>query len=288
MRCSRAMGCSTPTVKLADRTMPGVTIIAEVGENHLGDLDRAREMVVEAARAGADVVKFQSYRGVDVAADDPEREWFTQVELSDAAHRELAGLAEREGTRFLSAPFTVERCRFLVDDLGLREIKIASSEMLNFKLLDFLNGRVETVYLSTGLADIDEVRAAVARLADVPDVVVMHCVTQYPLADEDANLRALQTLAAALPERRIGYSDHTIGMLAPLLAVALGAVVIEKHFTLDRSLPGTDHVLSLTPPELAELVRRVRTAETLLGSAEKRPSDAELEIRDFVRSRFPK
>jgi len=243
MRCSRAMGCSTPTVKLADRTMPGVTIIAEVGENHLGDLDRAREMVVEAARAGADVVKFQSYRGVDVAADDPEREWFTQVELSDAAHRELAGLAEREGTRFLSAPFTVERCRFLVDDLGLREIKIASSEMLNFKLLDFLNGRVETVYLSTGLADIDEVRAAVARLAD-----------------EDANLRALQTLAAALPERRIGYSDHTIGMLAPLLAVALGAVVIEKHFTLDRSLPGTDHVLSLTPPELAELVRRVRTA----------------------------
>jgi N,N'-diacetyllegionaminate synthase len=265
-----------------------VTVIAEIGENHVGDMDLARRMVVEACAAGADIVKFQSYRGVDVAADDPEREWFDRVALPDAAHHELAALATAKGATFMSAPFTVERARFLVEDLGLRSIKVASSEMLNLVMLDYLAETVETVYLSTGLADLDEVGLAVSRLTPVDDVVIMHCVAQYPLSDADANLRAIVTLAEAFPDRRVGYSDHTIGLLAPLLAVALGATVIEKHFTLDRSLPGTDHVLSVTPPELAELVLCVRQAELLLGSGEKRPVAAELEIREFVRARFPK
>src|SRR3954471_11834503 len=112
-----------------------VTVIAEIGENHGGDMELAREMVVRAAEAGADVVKFQSYRGTDVAPDDPERDWFTRVELSDAQHHELAELARREGVAFLSAPFSVERARFLVEDLGLTEIKVASSEMTNRALL---------------------------------------------------------------------------------------------------------------------------------------------------------
>jgi N,N'-diacetyllegionaminate synthase len=129
---------------------------------------------------------------------------------------------------------------------------------------------------------------AVEHLDRVRDVVVMHCTSQYPLADEDANLRAITTLADAFPHRRVGYSDHTIGLLAPLLAVALGATVIEKHFTMDRSLPGTDHVLSVTPEELAELVRGIRQTEILLGSGDKRPVEAELEIRQAVRSRFAK
>jgi N,N'-diacetyllegionaminate synthase len=265
-----------------------VTVIAEIGENHLGDFERAREMIVRAARAGADIVKFQSYRGADVSPEDEEREWFTQVELTDRAHFELIELARAEGVEFLSAPFTVERARFLVEDLGLRAVKVASSEMLNFGLLDYLDDKIDTAFLSTGLADLGEVQTAVARLANTRDVVVMHCVTQYPLADEDANLRAIRTLADAFPERRVGYSDHTIGLLAPVLAVALGASVIEKHFTLDRSLPGTDHVLSVTPPELEQLVRDIRAAETLLGSSEKQPLPAELAIREFVRGRFPK
>lgn len=264
------------------------TVIAEVGENYVGDLDLARRMVVEASNAGADVVKFQSYRGQDVLPDDPERDWFSQVELSDNAHRELAELAAAHEIQFLSAPFTRERARFLVEDLGLRTIKVASSEMLNVGLLDYLAERVERVLLSTGLADLDEVRAALEHLEPVDDVVVLHCVTQYPLADENANLRAIPALAEAFPECEIGYSDHTIGLAAPVLAVALGATVIEKHFTLDRSLPGTDHVLSVTPEELAELVARVRQAESLLGERDKRPIAAELEIRDFVRGRFPK
>jgi N,N'-diacetyllegionaminate synthase len=265
-----------------------VTVIAEVGENHVGDMKLARRMVAEAAEAGADIVKFQSYRGADVAADDPEREWFERVELSDAAHHELAALARSYGIGFMSTPFTLERARFLVEDLGLDAIKVASSEMLNLALLDYLAERAQTIYLSTGLADLDEVRTAVERLDRVPDVVVMHCVTQYPLADRDANLRAIATLGRAFPERRVGYSDHTIGLMAPLLATALGATVVEKHFTLARSLPGTDHVLSVVPEELAELVRGIRRAQTLLGRGEKRPVAAELEIREVVRRRFAK
>jgi N,N'-diacetyllegionaminate synthase len=265
-----------------------VTVIAEIGENHGGDMDLAREMVVRAAAAGADVVKFQSYRGADVAPDDPERDWFTQVELSDDAHHELAALAREHGAEFLSAPFTVERAELLVEGLGLRAIKVASSEMLNVALLDYLDGRVDTVYISTGLSNLDEVRTALGRLSDVPKVVVMHCVTQYPLADERANLRAIGTLAEAFPEREVGYSDHTLGITAPILAVALGATTIEKHFTTDRSLPGTDHVLSLLPDELERMVTEIRRAEAMLGSAEKAPVDEELEIREFVRNRFPK
>jgi N,N'-diacetyllegionaminate synthase len=264
------------------------TIIAEIGENHIGDMDLARRMVIEAAEAGADVVKFQSYRGSDVAPDDPEREWFGKVELSDEAHRELAALAAEQGVEFLSAPFTTERARFLIEDLEVSAIKVASSEMLNADLLGYVNGRVERVYLSTGLAELDEVIDAVGLLPDVPEVVVMHCVTQYPLEDRDANLRAISTLGSAFSGRPIGYSDHTRGLEAAPLAVALGATVVEKHFTLDRSLPGTDHVLSVTPPELRELVERIRQAELLLGSPEKRPIPAELEIREFVRGRFPK
>ena len=268
--------------------MSSVRVIAEIGENHGGDIELAARMIERAAAAGADVVKFQSYRGADVDPDDPERDWFTQVELSDDDHRALLELARGHGVEFLSAPFSLDRARLLVEDLGLTAVKVASSEMLNFGLLDYLNGRVDAVYISTGLADLDEVRVAVDHLADVPDVTVMHCVTQYPLADELANLNAIRTLSDALHGRQVGYSDHTIGITAPLLAVALGATAIEKHFTVDRSLPGTDHVLSLLPDELERMIGEIRRAELMLGSGDKRPADAELEIREFVRGRFPK
>ncbi len=211
-----------------------------------------------------------------------------RVALSDAVHHELAALARSEGVGFLSAPFTVERAQFLVEEMGLQAIKVASSEMLNLTLLDYLAQHVRTIYLSTGLADLNEVRLAVQRLHGIEEIVIMHCVTQYPLSDADANLRAIQTLAEAFPDRRMGYSDHTIGLLAPLLAVALGVTVIEKHFTLDRSLAGSDHVLSVTPSELTELINGIRRAELLLGSPEKRPVEGELEIRELVRSRFSK
>lgn len=268
-------------------TAPRVTLIAEIGENYLGSRDMALRMVEEAARAGADWVKFQSYRGADVRPDDPERDWFTQVELSDALHKELKEKAESLGTGFLSSPFTVERARFLCEGLGLQRIKVASSEMLNFGILDYLNGRnLETVYLSTGMATIEEVGQALSRLPKVPDVQILHCVTQYPAEDAEANLRAIPALAKAFPGRKIGYSDHTLGIDAALAAVALGACVIEKHFTLSKELPGTDHVLSATPEEFSEMARRIRRLETLLGREEKRPAERELRIRSLVRGRW--
>jgi len=266
--------------------MARTVVIAEIGENHAGDWDRARQMVVAAARAGADIVKFQSYRGIDVAVDDPEKDWFTRVQLPDDLHVELFELARQQGVEFLSSPFTVERARFLHERLGLKSFKIASSELLNWPLLDYMNHLGETVYLSTGMATLEEVKVAVGRLSRVPRVVIMHCVTQYPLRDEDANLRAIQVLQGAFPSHPIGYSDHTIGVLAPLAAVALGCAVVEKHFTMDKSLPGTDHVLSVTPEELREMVHQIRQVEKLLGTARKEPTPGELAIRDLVRSRF--
>jgi len=263
-------------------------IIAEIGENHIGDWDLARRMVVEAAAAGADIVKFQSYLGSDVADDDPEKEWFEQVYLPDAMHVELKALAEGHGVEFLSTPFTLDRARFLVEELRLRKIKVASSEMLNLGLLDYLNGRVDTVFLSTGMGSLDEVAHAADHLTRVRDLYILQCTTQYPCPPEEANLAAIPTLKARFPERRIGFSDHTVGTLAPAMAVALGAEVIEKHFTLDRSLPGTDHVLSVTPDELREMVGLVRQAEALRGSAVKAPTASESPIIEAVRSRFPK
>jgi sialic acid synthase SpsE len=261
-------------------------IVAEIGENHGGDWDLARKMVRSAAEAGANIVKFQSYLGADVAPDDPEKEWFTKVQLPDEMHFELKALAERCGVEFLSSPFSLGRARFLVEKLGLHKIKVASSEMLNFALLDYLNGRVDTVFLSTGLATLDEIRQAISCLQAVSSVFILQCTTQYPCLPRDANLAAMPTLKAIFPQAHVGFSDHTVGNLAPVVAVALGAEVIEKHFTLDKSLPGTDHILSDTPDEFSEMVRIIRQVEVVLGSAAKEPTEGEALIKHAVRSRF--
>ena len=269
--------------------MGGRTIIvAEIGENHLGDMAMAQRMIGEAARAGADVVKFQSYRAADVSPDDPEREWFRRVQLSDASHRVLKAAVEQAGLEFLSTPFTVERATFLCEELGLTKIKIASSEMLNAGLLDYVNRHAQTVFLSTGLATLEEVAQAVEHLGRVATRYLLQCTTQYPTAPEEANLRAIETLRSRFPGCRVGYSDHTLGIRAAVGAVALGAEVIEKHFTLDKTLPGTDHILSADPAEFARMVEEIRALEVLLGSSVKAPTTGERAIRELVRSRFPK
>lgn len=264
------------------------TIIAEIGENHVGDPELARRMVLEAAAAGVDIVKCQSFLASDVDPADPEKEWFAKVQLSDEMHRELKQLAELHGAEFLSAPFSISRARFLCEELGLRKIKIASSELLNFSLLDYVARHANTVFLSTGMASLDEVAQALDHLEAVPHVTVLHCVTSYPTQDLDANLRALEALRQAFPTRGIGYSDHTLGILAPVLAVALGATVIEKHFTLDKTLPGTDHPLSADVQELRQMVDMIRRTETLLGVPQKGPTPMESSVRELVRGRFPK
>jgi sialic acid synthase SpsE len=269
--------------------MSGKTvIIAELGENHAGDWDLAERMLIEAAQSGADLVKFQSYKASEVAPSDPERDWFARVEVPDAVHFRLKGLADKCGVGFSSSCFSVNRARFLVEELGLRKIKVASSEMLNFPLLEYLNGRVDTVFLSTGMATLEEVRQAVGYLSEIRHLYLLHCTTQYPCPPQQVNLAAMKVLREGFPQHQIGYSDHTIGILAPIVAAALGAEVIEKHFTVDRSLPGTDHVLSALPDEFKTMVAQVREVEVLLGVPAKEPTEAELGIRDFVRQRFAK
>lgn len=263
-------------------------VISEIGENHLGDMDMARRMIKESADAGADIVKFQSYRGADVHPDDPEREWFSKVELADDMHYELKTVAESLGVSFMSTPFTLERAKFLCEGLGLKIIKIASSEMLNLPLLDYVNQHVDTAFLSTGLSTLEEIETAVARLDRVDECHILHCCTQYPARDDQANLQAISLMRMAFPDYSIGYSDHTLGIEAAVAAVALGARVIEKHFTLDKDLEGTDHVLSATPVELREMVDRIRRVEILLGRPVKRPVPEEMEILDFVRNRWAK
>jgi len=259
------MGCKT-------------TLIAEIGENHYGNMQLARSMVVAAADHGAHVVKFQSYRGEDTAPDDPEREWFKQVELSDEMHFELKELAESKGVRFLSSPFNMERTRFLVEQLGLKEIKIASGMLRHLKVLDYLNSKadvVETIYMSTGLATLEEIRDSLSHLKDIRRVVILHCVSCYPTDDEDANLRAITTLQREFPEYEIGYSDHTRGIEACVAAVALGATVLEKHFTYNVLMPGDDHAGGMTPADLAELAHRVERIEKMLGTGQKVPCEKE-------------
>ena len=263
-------------------------LIAEIGENHIGQIGLAKRLVEEAAEAGADIVKFQSYRGKDFKDDDPEKEWFTKVELSNEAHFELKAMAEEKSVEFLSAPFSMERARFLREDLGLRKIKIASGMMLNFAVLDYLNSTgVHTVFLSTGMATLSEISEALEHIRAISNIYLLHCVTQYPCKDEEANLRAIWTLQREfnLP---VGYSDHTMGIDACIAAVALGASVIEKHFTFDKNCPeGTDHTLSATADEFKEMVDRTRRVEALLGNGVKKPSGREREIIEFVRQRFP-
>lgn len=268
--------------------MSKATIIAEIGENHLGQIELAKRMIEQAAEAGANIVKFQSYRGIDFKEDDPERDWFTRVELSNEAHFELREFSMENGVEFLSSPFSLERARFLCEELKLNKIKIASGMMMNFRVLDYINSSdTETVFLSTGMATLDEISEALKHLQNISNIFLLHCVTQYPCREEEVNLQAILTLQNKfnLP---VGYSDHTLSIDACLAAVAMGATVIEKHFTLDKNCQeGTDHILSATQDELKKMVETIRRIEVMLGDGVKQPSSGENKIVDFVRTRFP-
>ncbi len=268
--------------------MQKTIIIAEIGENHLGNIDLAIKMIKDAANAGVDFVKFQSYRGKDFSKDDPEKEWFARVELSNEAHFILRKEAESNNVQFLSSPFSLERTEFLVDKLKLNKIKIASGMMLNLKVLDYLDSKkIDTVFFSTGMATLSEIHLSLNHLSNIPNIYLLHCVTQYPCKNKEANLRAILTLQKEF-NYPIGYSDHTIGTEACIAGVALGAIVIEKHFTFDKNYSeGTDHLLSVEAGELKEMVEKIRRLEVLLGDEIKKPSRSEKEIMKFVRNRFP-
>lgn len=275
-----------------------VFFIAEAGVNHDGDVEKALRLVDVAADAGADAVKFQTFSAARLASveapkaeyqrrstseQESQREMLQRLELTEDAHRRLLAHADRRGIEFMSTPFD-EGCADFLFELGVRRFKVSSGDLTNLPFLRHLARKRRPVILSTGMATMGEVERAievfVAERAGLP--TVLHCTSNYPASAADVNLKAMQTLSQAFGVE-VGYSDHTLGIEVSIAAAALGAVVIEKHFTLDRRASGPDHAASLMPDELAALVRAVRVVESALGNGVKRPSPTELEVASVAR-----
>ena len=276
-------------------------IIAEGGVNHNGSIELARRLVRAAAECGADAVKFQTFRAERIAAatapkatyqlattdaGESQRDMLSRLELNEAQHRELMACCADAGVAFLSSPFDLDSIDLLAG-LGLATWKIPSGELTNLPFLQRIGSLDGRVILSTGMADLGEVEDALAALAEAgtapEQIALLHCSSQYPTPWADVNLRAMHTLAAAFPGHPVGYSDHTPGIEVAVAAAALGAVIVEKHLTLDKSLPGPDHACSLDPGEFAAMVAAIRHVELAMGSGAKRPTMAEREGRAIAR-----
>ena len=269
-----------------------VIIIAEAGVNHNGDYDRAVAMIHAAKAAGADYVKFQTavpelvissvapkaeYQKETTGADESQLEMCRKIHLRLEDYAPLAEICREVGIGFMSTPFDLVSIDCLAP-LGMDYWKIPSGEITNLPYLRKIARKGGKVILSTGMSELCEVEAALEVLEDNgigrADVALLHCNTQYPTPMCDVNLRAMEQLAALHPGA-VGYSDHTVGIEVPVAAVAMGARIIEKHFTLDRNLPGPDHKASLEPSELASMVSAIRNIDLAIGSGEKHVSDSE-------------
>jgi len=303
--------------------MSHVLVIAEAGVNHNGSLDRALEMVDVAAAAGADVVKFQTFNSDALAtgsapkadyqkettdAGESQLEMLRKLELDVGAHQALVRRCAEKKIKFLSTPFDMESLDLLVNGINLQTLKIGSGELTNAPLLHAAASSGRDIILSTGMATLDEVRLSLGVLAHgylgEPDagsdaflsayasdagrmtlkehVTLLHCTSAYPTPDEDVNLKAIVTLRDefGLP---VGFSDHSVGGMLSVASVAIGATMLEKHFTLDRSLPGPDHLASLEPSELEELIVGVRRVSAALGDGRKEPREIERSTADVAR-----
>lgn len=280
--------------------MKSVVIIAEAGVNHNGDLKLAEQLVDAASAAGADYVKFQTFKASELTTPDApmasyqeqnlkqsgtQQDMLKKLELSPEQHHHLIRYCEKKGIKFFSTAFDFGSFEFL-KSLKLGVWKIPSGEITNWPFLKSIAALNEKTYLSTGMSELHEVEAAVNCLLQnglqKDRLCVLHCNSDYPTPMHDVNLLAMAELGKkmVLP---FGYSDHTLGIEIPVAAVALGAVVVEKHFTLDRNLPGPDHKASLLPEELKAMVAAIRNIEKALGSPGKKPSSSEIKNRDIVR-----
>lgn len=278
-----------------------VYIIAEAGVNHNGSLECAREMVQIAASTGVNAIKFQTFRAEMVVtetapkahyqkkatgAEETQLGMLKKLELNFDEHKKLIECCRQHNIDFLSTPFDLESV-YLLSNLGLTTWKIPSGEITNLPLLRQIGSFGQDVILSTGMADLGEIEDGldVLQNAGTPrdKITILHCNTQYPTPISDTNLKALQTIQFAFPGVKYGYSDHTLGIEIPIAAVALGATIIEKHFTQDKNLPGPDHKASLEPDELTSMVRAIRNVEQAMGSGIKKPSPSEIKNIIIVR-----
>jgi N,N'-diacetyllegionaminate synthase len=275
-------------------------VIAEAGVNHNGDLGQAKKLIEVAAKSGADFVKFQTFSADRLVTkkvrkaqyqiqnsqySESQFEMLKSLELSETMHSELIEESRVQGIGFISTAFDIESANMLLS-LGQNIFKIPSGEITNLPYLRHIGSFGKRVILSTGMSNLHEVKDALELLeaagTSKSQVTVLHCTSAYPAPVIDVNLLAMRTMKEAL-NVEVGYSDHTLGIEVSIAAVALGATVIEKHFTLDRNLPGPDHKASLEPDELNLLVTQIRNIEKVLGDGVKRPMPSELENIDLIR-----
>jgi len=275
-----------------------VFIIAEAGVNHNGSLDLAYQLVDVAKGAGADAIKFQTFKAEKVvsskapkaeyqkkatSSDESQLEMIKKLELSFEDFVKLKKYCDKKGIMFLSTPFDYQSIDFLYDLVDI--YKIPSGEIINYPYLKHIAAKNKPLIISTGMANLGEVEEAINTIREINSetkISLLHCTTNYPTPYEEVNLKAMQTLATAF-ELPVGYSDHTLGIEVPVAAVAMGAKIIEKHFTLDKNLPGPDHKASLEPNELKEMVKAIRNIEMALGDGIKKPNKSEIEIMKVAR-----
>lgn len=273
-------------------------IIAEAGVNHDGDIDLAHDLIDCAVAAGADAVKFQTFRAEALAspvaekagyqkrttaAGESQLDMLRRLQLDDAAFAALKAHCDRSGILFLSTPFE-EASADLLDRLGVAAYKLPSGEITNLPFLRYVGAKRRPVLLSTGMSRIGEVEDALDALgaSGCADIALFHCTSAYPADYPDVNLRAMDTMRLAFG-RPTGYSDHTLGTAVSIAAAARGAAMIEKHFTLDKTRPGPDHAASLEPDELRAMVTAIRQVEAALGSSKKQPTAAEADTARVAR-----
>lgn len=278
--------------------MSRVFVIAEAGVNHNGNIEIAKKLIDAASAAGADAVKFQTFRAESLVCktakkaeyqlgmtdrSETQYDMLKKLELTEQMHKELMEYCAKKKIMFLSTPFDIGSVK-LLSKLGMQIFKIPSGEITNLPYLREIAGHQKKVILSTGMSNMNEVKAAVDVLKEngAADIILLHCNTQYPTPVSDVNLLAMVRMheELGLP---VGYSDHTLGIEVPIAAAALGAAVIEKHFTLNKNMEGPDHKASLEPQELKRMVEGIRKTELALGVGIKQASDSEKENRDIVR-----
>jgi len=274
--------------------MAKTLIIAEAGVNHNGNIDTAKKLIDAASDAGADYIKFQTFKAEKLVSKDARKasyqaqntadseesqfDMLKRLELSEDMHISLIDHCKKRGIGFMSTAFDEESIDFL-DRLGMSMFKIPSGEITNKPYLQYISRKGKPIILSTGMAELSEIEDALQILCServcLDRITVLHCNTEYPTPMKDVNLKAMQTIRKAF-NVNVGYSDHTMGIEVPIAAVALGATIIEKHFTLDREMPGPDHKASLEPNELKNMVKAIRNIElTLQGDGQKKPSPSE-------------
>ena len=275
-------------------------IIAEAGVNHNGDMRLAKKLVQVARESAVDVIKFQTFLANNLVTktakkaeyqkkfsneSDFQFEMLQQLELNETQHKELMSVANSCGLEFLSTGFDIESMEMLIS-LGISRIKIPSGEITNLPYLRFIAAQGKDIILSTGMSTLKEIENALSTLvrggAKLENITVLHCTTNYPAQMDEVNLNAMISIGREF-NVKTGYSDHTKGIEVAIAAVALGAKVIEKHFTLDSKLPGPDHSASLEPTELTALVKAIRNIEIAMGDGIKRPMDSEIANRNAAR-----